>query len=211
MDTYTSYIERFTREKNPLVKEIEQYAEENHVPIMDRHTIETFLGLLQLQNPAEILEIGSAIGYSAIRMAQTLPDASITTIEREAERYEKAVSFIEQANLQKRIRIIKADALEPEADKVLDTAYDALFIDAAKGQYKRFFMKYSAVLKSGGFVYCDNMFMRGLVLQDISSIKRRKRTMVRNLKAFTTWIMTNPQYKSALLPIGDGVLIAKKK
>lgn len=211
MDTYTSYIDSFMRETNPFIKEIEQYAEENHVPIMDRNTIETFLGLLQLQNPEHVLEIGSAIGYSAIRMAQTLPNTKITTIERESERYLKAVDFIAQAKLQSRIRIIEADALELESDEVFDQVYDALFIDAAKGQYKRFFEKYSPALTSGGFVYCDNMFMRGLVLQDITTVKRRKRTMVRNLKAFTTWIMTNPNYKAALLPIGDGVLIAKKK
>lgn len=211
MDSYTSYIDLLKREKNPFVKEIEQYAEENHIPIMDRHTIEAFLGLLKLQNPQDILEIGSAIGYSAIRMAQALPNAKITTIEREHERYKKAIDFIAKAECYNRIRIIEADALESEADAALDTVYDALFIDAAKGQYKRFFKKYEPVVKSGGFIYCDNMFMRGMVIKDITEIKRRKRTMVRNLKAFTKWIMTNPDYDSTLLPIGDGVLIAKKK
>lgn len=199
------------REKNPFIIEIERYAEKNHIPIMDRHTIESFLGLLKLQNPHYILEIGSAIGYSAIRMAQALPDAKITTIEREHERYHKAVGFIAQSEFKERIRVIEADALESEADVVLDTIYDALFIDAAKGQYKRFFKKYAPVVKSGGFIYCDNMFMRGLVVQDLSEINRRKRTMVRNLKAFTKWVMANPDYESTLLPIGDGVLIAKKK
>lgn len=211
MDTYTSYIDSFIKDKNPLILQIEQYAEDNHVPIMDRNSIETFLGLLQLQNPQQILEIGSAIGYSAIRMATSLPNAMITTIEREPTRYEKAVEFIDQANLGDRITIIEADALELEEDFIVKKTYDALFIDAAKGQYKRFFEKYAPTVASGGFIYCDNMFMHGMVLEDIATIQRRKRTMIRNLKAFTSWIMTHPDYEATLLPIGDGVLIAKKK
>jgi len=177
---------------------------------MDSNSIETFLGLLTIQNPLRILEIGSAIGYSAIRIAQSLPEAVITTIEQDSDRFLKAVEFIKEAGLDERVHIIEADALESSADVVLKDTYDALFIDAAKGQYNRFFDKYSPVVKVGGVIYCDNMFMHGLVLQENADIPRRKRTMIRNIKKFTQLIMTNPCYKTTLLPIGDGVLIAKK-
>lgn len=211
VDTYQLYIEGVMRQKPPLIGQIEQYAKENHVPIMDSNTIEAFLGLLQLQNPRNILEIGSAIGYSAIRIAQSLPKTTIMTIERDSKRYMKALEFIGAAGLQNRIQIVEADALQPAADIVLDRTYDALFIDAAKGQYRRFFEKYSSVVAPGGIIYCDNMFMRGMVLQEIEDIPRRKRTMIRNLKEFTIWIMAHPDYDATLLPMGDGVLIAKKK
>jgi len=109
------------------------------------------------------------------------------------------------------IQIIQADALEIDANHVLNKTYDALFIDAAKGQYKRFFEKYSPSVEVGGVIYCDNMFMHGMVLQEITDIPRRKRTMIRNIKEFTGWIMKNPNYSTTLLPVGDGILIAVKK
>lgn len=211
MDTYNTYIAGLQKEKNPIVQEMEKFAEEHHIPIMESGAIETFLGLLSIQNPTHILEIGSAIGYSAIRMAQSLPDVSVTTIELHSERYKKAVEFIKAAGLEERIQIIEADALEVDADRVLGKTYDALFIDAAKGQYKRFFEKYSAAIDVGGVIYCDNMFMHGMVLQEDAEIPRRKRTMIRNIKEFTGWVMTNPNYDTTLLPVGDGILIAIKK
>ncbi len=198
-------------EKDSVVQEMEQYAAQHYVPIMENDAIDAFLGLLTIQQPTAILEIGSAIGYSAIRMAQRLPEASIVTIERDAERFEKAVQFIDAAGCQERIRIIEADALAQEADVVVDKTYDALFIDAAKGQYRRFFDKYSPAIESKGVIYCDNMFMHGMVLQEEQDIPKRKRTMIRKLKEFTHWLMSHPDYETTLLPIGDGLLVAVKK
>lgn len=211
INTYNDYIAQNQREKDAFIVEIENFAKVEHVPIMDAHAIETFLGLLSIQKPTRILEIGSAIGYSAIRIAQAFPNASITTIEQNHERFSRAVEFIREAKLETRIDIIEADALEIEADRVLDKTYDALFIDAAKGQYKRFFEKYAPAVEVGGVIYCDNMFMHGMVIQDMADIPRRKRTMIRNIKSFTKWIMTNPDYQTTLLPVGDGILIAVKK
>lgn len=208
---YGAYIEGFRVEKDPLVLEMEQYAAEYHVPIMESDAIEAFLGLLTIQRPTAILEIGSAIGYSAIRMANRLPEASVVTIERDPERFEKAVQFITAAECGARIRIVEADALTEEADTVLDKKYNALFIDAAKGQYRRFFDKYSPAVESEGVIYCDNMFMHGMVLQEEADVPKRKRTMVRKLKEFTSWLLAHPGYDTTLLPIGDGLLIAVKK
>ena len=178
---------------------------------MDSGAIETLLGLLSIQKPNRILEIGSAIGYSAIRMAQSLPNTEITTIERDKERFLIAVDNIETSGLANRIQIIEADALLLEDEPINDEPYDALFIDAAKGQYKRFFEKYSPFISAGGVIYCDNMFLHGMVLREDKELPRRKRTMVRNLKDFTRWVLRHPDYDTSLLPLGDGILIAIKK
>lgn len=211
MDAYNSYIAGLQKKKNAFIIDMEEYAEQENVPIMDSASIETFLGLLSIQKPSTILEIGSAIGYSAIRMAQSLPASSITTIERDADRYDKAVDYIQVSGLGNQIQIIEADALKMDVERLSEEPYDALFIDAAKGQYQRFFEKYSPVVKSGGVIYCDNMFMHGMVLQDNVDLHRRKRTMIRNLKEFTSWIMSHPDFNASLLPVGDGILIAIKK
>ncbi len=211
MNNYEAYIATFGQEKEALLQEMEQYAKEHYVPIMESDGIATFIGLLALQKPTKILEIGSAIGYSAIRMAQAFPNATITTVERDVERYEKAVEYIERAALTDRIHIIEADALALDGDAHLEESYDALFIDAAKGQYKRFFEKYAPYVVPGGVVYCDNMFMHGAVLLADEEVPRRRRSMIRKLKEFTTWVMAHPDFKPFLLPIGDGLLIAIKK
>lgn len=208
---YDAYITTHLKEKSDFILEMESYAAENHVPIMGNIAIENFLGLLSLQNPKNFLEIGSAIGYSAIRIAETFPEVQITTIERNAERFDKAVEYIAESDVAEQIQIIQADALELEESRLAKEPYDALFIDAAKGQYQRFFEKYAPFVKGGGVIYCDNMFMHGMVLQEDRDIPRRKRTMIRNLRKFMAWIMSNPNYDASLLPIGDGILIAIKK
>lgn len=211
VDSYNRYVAGLQNNKEPFISQMEKYAKEQNIPIMDSHTIETFLGLLSIQRPSSVLEIGSAIGYSAIRMAESLPTATITTIERNEKRYEQALNYIANSGYGNRIQIFKADALDFDMDILSGKMYDALFIDAAKGQYKRFFKKYSPMVKSGGVIYCDNMFMHGMVLQEDLDIPRRKRTMIRNLKEFTGWIMAHPDYNASLLPVGDGILIAIKK
>ena len=211
MDTYNSYLAQFQKEKNTFIIQMEEYAKQHSVPIMDSGAIETLLGLLSIQKPLRVLEIGSGIGYSAIRMAESLPDTFITTIERNNDRYTKAVDFIGTSTFGNRIQIIEADALDLEIDTLQDKTYDALFIDAAKGQYKRFFEKYSPKVPFGGVIYCDNMFMHGMVLRDDIDLPRRSRSMIRNLREFTGWVMAHPDYDSILLPVGDGILIAKKK
>ncbi|WP_381427387.1 O-methyltransferase [Sporosarcina thermotolerans] len=208
---YTTYISNLTEAESPLIQEMENFAEENRIPIMDRNGIDTFVGLLRIQQPKFILEIGSAIGYSAIRMVSSIKEVSIVTIERDKERYESAVEYIERSGYNDRITIIEGDALLMDEDLIPARQYDALFIDAAKGQYKRFFEKYSKHVAPGGVIYCDNMFMHGAVLIPDEELPKRNRTMIRNLKEFTTWIMGHPQYETSLLPVGDGILIAVKK
>ena len=210
MQLSDTYIESFIKPRNELLLEMEQYAAENHVPIMALPGIEALNQLLRIQNPRNILEIGTAIGYSAMRMAQALPNVKIVTVERDTARVEKARDFVGRSDVADRITIIEGDALDVEVDHI-EKQYDAVFIDAAKGQYQKFFEKYSPLVPSGGVLYIDNMYMHGLSDLDIKEVPRRKRTMIRNLHTFTEWIMNHPDYTCAFFPVGDGLLICLKR
>lgn len=211
INTYEAYLTQFLYNEDPILLEMEQYAKENYIPIMDKIGIESFIGLLKIQKPERILEIGSAIGYSAIRMAKALPQSTIVTIERDEERALMAKKYIEAAQLKNRIQLILDDALELDLEKYVQDTFDAVFIDAAKGQYQRFFEKYIPFLKRGGVIYCDNIFMHGMVLLENEEVPKRNRTMIRKLKEFTAWMMEHPDVEATILPIGDGLIIATKK
>ena len=210
MELSDAYIESFIPQRNELLLEMERFAQENHVPIMQLAGIESLNQLLRIQKPSSILEIGTAIGYSAMRMAIALPNVQIVTIERDVARVELAKSFIARSEVGDRITVIEGDALEVDVENIRPT-FDAVFIDAAKGQYQRFFEKYSPLVPSGGVLYIDNMYMHGLSDLDIKEVPRRKRTMIRNLKHFSEWIMSHPDYDSAFFPVGDGLLICLKR
>lgn len=192
------------------LESIKSYAVQHHVPIMEEQGIDELTQLLDQQKPASILEIGAAIGFSAIKMAQALPVCKIDTIERDDSRFGQAEKFILESGYGERIRIFHADALEMDFS-VLQLSYDAIFIDAAKGQYERFFEKYETLLPEGGIIYCDNMLMHGMADQPLADIPRRKRTMIRNIKKFREHMMANPLYDVELLPVGDGIMVCKKK
>lgn len=189
---------------------IQAYAAAHHVPIMEDQGIRELVNLLKAQKPEQILEIGSAIGFSAIKMAEALPGCTVDTVERDASRYEKAVEFIAQSGFGQQIRIFHADALELALPE-LKPQYDAIFIDAAKGQYERFFDKYESLLAKGGIIYCDNMAMHGLSNIPLAEVPRRKRTMIRNLAAFKEHMLNHPRYDTELLSVGDGIMICRKK
>jgi len=211
MTTSHSYITTYIKKRSDFLSTMEQFAKEHHIPIMELVAIESLLQFLRMQQPKSILEIGSAIGYSAIRMAFTLPESIITTIEKDEGRFQIALSYVDQAELTSRIQLLHGDALDIDINSFSQSHYDALFIDAAKGQYQRFFDKYSPLVPSGGVIYCDNMLMHGFTEIDIKEVPRRKRTMVRNLQHFTKWLMNHEEYETTFLPIGDGITISIKR
>jgi predicted O-methyltransferase YrrM len=189
---------------------IEEYAKLHHVPIMEKEGIDLLSNLLVEKDPDRVLEIGAAIGFSAIRMASALPACSIDTIERDEHRFTKALEFIHAAGLDSQIRIFHEDALEMDL-ALLERDYDAIFIDAAKGQYERFFDKYESLLKKGGAFYCDNMHMHGMTQRPLSEVPKRKRTMIRNLKAFRETMLNHPAYETVEISECDGIMICTKK
>lgn len=211
MNVSDEYLKDLIRPRSAIFMEMEEYAKENHVPIMQLMGMDSLVHMLSLQKPKAILELGTAIGYSSMRIASKLKEASIVTVERDVEKALLAKAYIERANLQNRIEVITADALEISADLFEGKKFDAIFIDAAKGQYKKFFEKYAPFLNDGGVIYCDNLLLNGLSVLPIEEVPRRKRTMVRNQHQFTEWLMNNHAYDTAFLPVGDGMLVSIKR
>jgi predicted O-methyltransferase YrrM len=193
-----------------LFTEMRSYAAQHHVPIMEEQGIGELVELLKQQQPLKLLELGTAIGYSALRFAEALPSAHIDTIERDIDRYEKAMEYINNSPMKGRVRAVCADALEVDPAE-LDGPYDAIFIDAAKGQYDRFFEKYERLLGDKGMIYCDNMSMHGMTEVPIRDVPRRKRTMIRNIRSFREKMVEHPRFQCELLPVGDGLLVCTKK
>ncbi|QQZ10777.1 O-methyltransferase [Heyndrickxia vini] len=205
-----SYIESLIKERDPLFQEMEQFAIQHNVPIMELAGIEVLLQLLQMQRPAKILEIGTAIGYSAMRMAAALPEAKIVTIERDDERYEQALSNISKSEYLHQINILKGDALEIVNEVNEFGSFDAIFIDAAKGQYMKFFELYTPLLSKNGYVYTDNVLFKGLVVNDHIENKRI-RNLVKKIKNYNEWLMNHDQYSTTIIPVGDGLAISRKQ
>lgn len=190
------------------LEEIEKYAEENNVPIMTNDGIEFLINYIKTNNVKKILEIGAAIGYSAIRMALIDEEIRITTIERDEQRYLEAVKNIKKFNLENRINLIFKDAFDVE----ITEEYDLIFIDAAKAQNIKFFEKFCKNLKLNGTIITDNMNFHGLVNLSPEEIKSRNlRALVRKLKDYTKYLKENKDYDTEFLDIGDGIAISKPK
>ena len=205
-----SYIDSLIQPRNGLVAEMEEYAHQSGVPIMEPAGIETMLQFLRIQQPEAILEVGTAIGYSALRMAFALPQTKIVTLERDEERFKLAVDYIKRADMQQQIIQISGDALELEEEVASHAPFDAIFIDAAKGQYKRFFEIYSRHLKPGGMIITDNVLFKGLVYNQEAD-SRRLRSLVKKIDEFNRWLAANQEYDTVILPIGDGIAVSKKR
>jgi predicted O-methyltransferase YrrM len=209
-DKLHSYIEELIPGREPLFTEMENYAFENKVPIMELVGIEALLQFLRIQGSKKILEVGTAIGYSALRMAEALPNACIVTIERDLERIQAAEEYIGRSRHGEQIILIKGDALEVEELVREQAPYDTIFVDAAKGQYQKFFEMYSKYLSVDGVIITDNVLFKGLVTQsEIES--KRIRNLVRKIDNFNHWLMNHPDYHTVILPVGDGIAISKKK
>ncbi|MEK4270163.1 MULTISPECIES: O-methyltransferase [Bacillus] len=208
----TGYLERLQKPRPEEIMKLEAYAEAHGVPIMEPTGIEALLQLLSLKNPKKILEIGTAIGYSAIRMALKLPEAEIFTIERDENRYHEAIQNIQSFQLENRIHVFFGDALEASAAVQSMAPYDALFIDAAKGQYQKLFSLYEQMLADDGIIFTDNVLFKGLVAGDHSQIEsKRIKKLVSKIDDYNHWLMEHPDYETTILPVGDGLAVSKKE
>ena len=161
-----------------LIKGMELYAEEKNIPIMQKKGIDFLCKIISKSDVKNILEIGTAIGYSAIKMALVNEDINVTSIERDQDRYIEALKNIKKAKLDKRINVIYKDAL----DVKIKGKYDLIFIDAAKGQYIKFFEKFKENLNPGGIIISDNLSFHGLVEQKERIESRNLRQLVGKIK-----------------------------
>lgn len=206
-----SYLEQFLPQADNHVRQIEAYASEHHVPIMEKTAISVMLHFLKIHQPEKILEIGTAIGYSAIRMAKSLPHTKIVTIERDRKRYDKAVHNITSCHLDNRITTLFGDALDLEKHIQQLGPFDVLFIDAAKSQYQRFFELYEPMLTERAVIISDNVLFKGLVAQEVPPATKRLQSLVKKIKQYNEWLMNHPQYDTTIIPVGDGVAISIKR
>lgn len=189
------------------ILEIEKYAKKNNIPIMMTDGINFLCDYIKKNNIKNILEIGTAIGYSAIKMALVSDDIKVTSIERDEVRYKEAIRNIKDFNLEKRINVIFNDALNID----LSDTYDLIFIDAAKSQYIKFFEKFTLNLKKGGVVFSDNLNFHGLVHEDEKKLSRNVRGLVRKLNQYTDYLKNLENFETNFYDLGDGISISVKK
>ena len=184
------------------------YAQQHHIPIIQDEGLAFLEMVIRLIQPKRILEIGSAIGYSAIRMHQVC-GSLVTTIESDPKMVSVAKEEIAQAGLSSQIRLVFKDALEAYSE-VAEESYDLIFIDAAKAQYAKFFQIYTPLLKQGGVVVCDNMLFHGLLEENNEQQSRSLRGLVRKLSAFHQTLLEDERFQTSIFPIGDGMSVSVK-
>ena len=190
------------------ISSLKDYAREENIPIIQDEGMEFLETFIEKKNIKNILEIGTAIGYSAIRMALIRENIHVTTIERDETRYLEALKNIKRFNLENRITLIFNDALNVE----LDGNFDLIFIDAAKGKNKDFFNHYERNLDVDGYIITDNMGFHGYVdmpLEDIES--KNIRGIVTKIKDYIYFLENHMLYKTTIYKIGDGIAVTERR
>ena len=179
-----------------------------NIPIIMDDTLEVIEKRLKENLPQRILEIGTAVGYSAICFSEFLKEnGRIDTIERDKERVKQAVENIKKAGVEEKIKIYQGDAVE--ILPTLHEKYDMVFIDAAKGKYPFFLKEALRMLNKDGIIFADNILYKGYVLSDYN--KHKQRTAVRNLREYIKQVSENPNLDTEILEVGDGLAISKIK
>ena len=188
------------------LQKIKKKALEEHIPIIMDETLEVIGKYLEENKPKKILEIGTAVGYSAICFTQILDeDGVIDTIERDAQRVKEARENIKKAEVEDKINIYEGDAVE--ILPTLDNKYDVVFIDAAKGKYPFFLKEALRMINKNGIIFADNILYKGYVMSDYN--KHKQRTAVRNLREYIKEVSENPNLETEILEVGDGLAISK--
>ena len=188
------------------LEKIKQKALEEHIPIIMDETLEVIEKYLSKNKPNRILEIGTAVGYSAICFTEFLaPGGTIDTIEREKERVEEAKINIKLAEVEEMINIYEGDAVD--ILPTLNNKYDVVFIDAAKGKYPFFLKEALRMINKEGIIFADNILYKGYVMSDYN--KHKQRTAVRNLREYIKEVSENPNLQTEILEVGDGLAVSK--
>ena len=190
------------------LEKIKQKALEEHIPIIMDDTLEVIAKYLEEIKPNKILEIGTAVGYSAMCFSKYLAEnGKIDTIERDEERIKEAKINIKNVGVEDKINIYEGDAVE--ILPTLNDKYDMVFIDAAKGKYPFFLKEALRMLNKNGIIFADNILYKGYVMSDYN--KHKQRTAVRNLREYIKEVSENPDLETEILEVGDGLAISKIK
>lgn len=204
----TEYLRKDIPQRSGILKELEDYATEHSVPIVQPETAQLLEVLSAIKRPKRILEVGCAIGYSAILMAQYLDeDGTVTTLEWDADTAQIARENIKKAGLEHVINVINNDA--KEVIPTLSAEYDIIFLDGPKAHYIYMLNDCIRLLKKGGLLIADNVLYKGMTADD-NHVIRRKITIVKRLRRFISAQMQRSELKTVVLPLGDGVTVAVK-
>lgn len=206
------YMEEYLRglikeDRNPLI-ELEKYAKENNVPIIQKEVGRFLEVMLSMKKPTKILELGTAIGYSSIMMAMACQgECEIVTIDRDENMIQLAKENIKKYGYSKNIRIIEGDCLE--VLEKLEDEFDFIFMDAGKGHYNHFFPHCLRMLKKEGVIVADNVLFRGMIASN-ELVKRRKITIVKRMRKFLEEV-SEREFLTSIIPMGDGIAVIKRR
>lgn len=190
------------------ILEMEKYAREYNVPIIEKDSIAFIMKFIKANDVKEILEIGSAIGYSAILMASVKEDVKVTTIERDETRYMECLKNVKECGLENKINVVYQDALEVNLSGV---SYDLIFIDAAKGQYTKFFEKYKYFLNPGGVIITDNLKFHGHVGNRNNIASRNLKQLVGKIENYIDFLKENEEFETKFYDVGDGLSVSIRR
>lgn len=208
-DYMEEYLRGLIGENKGILKELEDFAKENGVPIVQKEAGKFLEFMVSMKRPLKILELGTAIGYSSILMynaAKTNPD--IVTIERSQEMIKLAKENLKKFNLEYKITIKEGDCLEILEN--LDEEFDLIFMDAGKGHYNHFLPHCLRLLKQDGIIIADNVLFRGMVPSD-DLVKRRKITIVKRMRTYLDMVSNDENLITSVIPMGDGIAITKRR
>lgn len=208
-DYMEKYIKSLIPEDEGLLKELEDYAAENNVPIIQKEVANFLKLMITIKKPAKILELGTAIGYSSILMSLSAENnCSITTIERDKNMVAIAKENINKANLSENISIIEGDCLD--VLEKLDDSFDMIFMDAGKGHYNHFLPHCLRILKKDGIIIADNALFRGMVASK-ELVIRRKITIVKRMRNYLELVSKSNDLITSIIPMGDGIAVTTRR
>ena len=208
-DYMEEYIRGLIKDRSGKLKEIEEFARENKVPIVQKETGKFLEVMVTMKKPLRILELGTAVGFSSILMYEASgTNPEIITIERDSKMIELAKKNINKFNLQDKIKILEGDCLE--ILEKLDEPFDLIFMDAGKGHYNHFLPHCLRLLKDDGVIIADNVLFRGMVASQ-ELVQRRKITIVKRMRTYLDLVTHDENLITSVIPMGDGIAVTKRR
>ena len=209
-ESMVTYIHSLETPESPLIEQIEQEALDTYVPIIRKETQSFLKVLLMMKKPVRVLEVGTAIGFSALLMCEYLPEnGHITMIEKYEKRIPIARENFKRAGKEDRITLIEGDALE--VMRSLEGPFDFIFMDAAKGQYIHYMPEAIRLLSKDGVLMSDNVLQDGDIIESRFAVERRNRTIHSRMREYLYELKHNDQLQTSIIPLGDGVALSVKK